>query len=121
MIPKCIGGVSDHLPKETRRIFRREIPLGICCARSHRTLRDGSFEGRFPRHFVPGYDRCVPTGRYELSGIPILKSRRDGAIVPGYDQPVPPGQTFFVFLLIVQTRSAIQRRSIKVFLASPVR
>ncbi|MEA3164304.1 MAG: hypothetical protein QOE88_2122 [Verrucomicrobiota bacterium] len=21
------------------------------------------FGGRFPRHFVPGYDRCVPTGR----------------------------------------------------------
>ncbi len=21
------------------------------------------FRGRFPRHFVPGYDRCVPTGR----------------------------------------------------------
>src|SRR5208337_88703 len=27
------------------------------------TLRDGSsFEGRFPRHFVPGYDRCCPYG-----------------------------------------------------------
>ena len=25
-------------------------------------LRDGSFEGRFPRHFVPGYDRCCPYG-----------------------------------------------------------
>ena len=24
--------------------------------------RDGSFEGRFPRHFVPGYDRCCPYG-----------------------------------------------------------
>jgi hypothetical protein len=22
----------------------------------------GSFEGRFPRHFVPGYDRCCPYG-----------------------------------------------------------
>jgi hypothetical protein len=31
-------------------------------ARSYRTLRDGSFEGRFPRHFVPGYDRTVPPG-----------------------------------------------------------
>ena len=31
-------------------------------ARSYRTLRDGSFEGRFPRHFVPGYDRCCPYG-----------------------------------------------------------
>ena len=25
-------------------------------------LRDGSLEGRFPRHFVPGYDRCCPSG-----------------------------------------------------------
>ena len=31
-------------------------------ARSYRTLRDGSFEGRFPWHFVPGYDRCCPYG-----------------------------------------------------------
>ena len=36
---------------------------GISRARSYRTLRDGSFEGRFPRHFVPGYDRFVPPGR----------------------------------------------------------
>src|SRR5271166_3657094 len=35
---------------------------GISCARSYRTLRDGSFEGRFTRHFVPGYDRCCPYG-----------------------------------------------------------
>jgi hypothetical protein len=28
----------------------------------HRTLRDGSFKGRFPRHFVPGYDRCCTYG-----------------------------------------------------------
>src|ERR1700724_1582775 len=35
---------------------------GISCARSYRTLRDGSFEGRFPRHFVPGYDHAVPLG-----------------------------------------------------------
>jgi hypothetical protein len=31
--------------------------LGIRCDRSYRALRDGSFERRFPRHFVPGYDR----------------------------------------------------------------
>jgi hypothetical protein len=35
---------------------------GISYARSYRTLRDGSFEGRFPRHLVPGYDRCCPSG-----------------------------------------------------------
>ena len=38
-------------------------PFWFSCARSYRTLRDGSFDGRFPRHFVPGYDRVVPTGR----------------------------------------------------------
>src|ERR1700726_4124692 len=38
-------------------------PFWISCARSYRTLRDGSFDGRFPRHFVPGYDRVVPRGR----------------------------------------------------------
>jgi hypothetical protein len=26
-------------------------------------LRDGSFEGRFPRHFVPAYDHAVPPGQ----------------------------------------------------------
>jgi hypothetical protein len=30
--------------------------------RSYRTLRDGSFGVRCPRHFVPGYDRAVPPG-----------------------------------------------------------
>jgi hypothetical protein len=36
---------------------------GISCARSYRTLRDGSFEGLFPRHFVSGYDQPVPPGK----------------------------------------------------------
>src|ERR1700732_5026097 len=36
---------------------------GISGARSYRTLRDGSFEGRFSRHFVPGYDQPVPPGQ----------------------------------------------------------
>jgi len=36
--------------------------LWISYARSYRTLWDGSFEGRFPRHFVPDYDRCCPYG-----------------------------------------------------------
>src|ERR1700722_17189742 len=47
-------------------------PFWISCARSYRTLRDGSFEGRFPRHFVPGYDRVVPAGRGILSIAPCL-------------------------------------------------
>ncbi len=32
-------------------------------ARSYRTLRDGSFGVRCPRHFVPGYDHAVPPGQ----------------------------------------------------------
>jgi hypothetical protein len=36
-------------------------------ARSYRTLRDGSLSGRFPRHFVPGYDHAVPLGRDKFS------------------------------------------------------
>jgi hypothetical protein len=30
---------------------------------SDRTLRDGTFRWRCPRHFVPGYDRTVPPGQ----------------------------------------------------------
>ena len=33
-----------------------------CEIPTHRTLRDGSLGWRFPRHFVPGYDRTVPPG-----------------------------------------------------------
>ena len=40
---------------------------GISCAQSYRTLRDGSFEGRCPRHFVPGYDQPVPPGQKPFS------------------------------------------------------
>ena len=31
---------------------------------SHRTLRHGLFVGACSRHFVPGYDRTVPPGRF---------------------------------------------------------
>jgi hypothetical protein len=68
MIPKCIDGVSDHVhllvTLATRMAVAKAVQLtsGISYARSYRTLRDGSFEGRFPRHFVPGYDRCCPYG-----------------------------------------------------------
>jgi hypothetical protein len=41
---------------------------GIRCARSYRTLRDGSFEGRFARHFVPGYYRAVPPDTLDRRG-----------------------------------------------------
>jgi hypothetical protein len=32
-------------------------PAKACCG-ARRSPSDGSFEKRFPRHFVPGYDRC---------------------------------------------------------------
>ena len=41
-----------------RRTFRREIPLELAAPDHTGTLLDGSFEGRFPRRSVPGYDRC---------------------------------------------------------------
>jgi hypothetical protein len=44
-------------------LFRRQE---TSCARSYRTLRDGSLEGRFPRHFMPGYDHAVPPGQNTL-------------------------------------------------------
>ena len=43
--------------------FDEKNPVGSASPRSYRTLRDGSLEGRFPRHFVPGYDQPVPPGQ----------------------------------------------------------
>ena len=70
--------LRTHSPRHSESLERPKsfpifAPFGsdaYSCARSYRTLRDGSFEGRFPRHFVPGYDRTVPPGQYMLSGIP---------------------------------------------------
>jgi hypothetical protein len=45
----------------------------IGCARSYRTLRDGTFEGHCSRHFVPGYDRVVPPGRGPAGGLGSFK------------------------------------------------
>src|ERR1700722_6858154 len=67
------GRVINTLSRLSRRdrliVARHEYLLAPCsivlvvlATRSYRTLRDGSFEGRFPRHFVPGYDRCHPSG-----------------------------------------------------------
>ena len=51
---------SDEISNtKTENIY---VVCGISCARSYRTLRDGSFEGRWPRHFVPGYDRLAVIG-----------------------------------------------------------
>ena len=52
---------SDQISNtKTENIY---LVCGFSCARSDRTLRDGSLEGRFPRHFVPGYDHAVPPGQ----------------------------------------------------------
>jgi hypothetical protein len=53
------------------------------CAHLHesdRTLRDGSFGWRCPRHFVPGYDRTVPPGRV-LVLVLVLESPASSEIV----------------------------------------
>jgi hypothetical protein len=40
----------------------RNYTFGTSCDRSYRSLRDGSLEGCFSRHFVPGYDRRCSSG-----------------------------------------------------------
>jgi hypothetical protein len=40
---------------------------------SHRALWDGSFGGRRPRHFVPGYDHAVPPGRNTFRAEALIK------------------------------------------------
>src|SRR5580704_792362 len=59
--PACEIGRCEGRSIDKGRIIGLDSS-GISYARSYRTLRDGSFEGRFPRHFVPGYDRCCPYG-----------------------------------------------------------
>src|SRR6202046_5474651 len=59
------GGTDDSSPARRFVSVWRPVPILLVVVlrpRSYRTLRDGSFEGRFPRHFVPGYDRCRPSG-----------------------------------------------------------
>ena len=61
------------LPKETAHNSTRNT-CGISCARSYRTLRDGSFGVRCPRHFVPGYDHAVPPGQEaSFSGVASIQ------------------------------------------------
>src|ERR1700730_4979616 len=66
-------------------------------ARSYRTLRDGSFERRFPRHFVPGYDRLslrdvlADIAQQPLARACCEMSRRDDAIVARHEVPGPKG------------------------------
>ena len=44
------------------RVLEGDAFVGLQAAR-HSYPRDGSFEGRFPRHFVPGYNQPVPPGQ----------------------------------------------------------
>src|SRR5690348_9506897 len=75
------------------------------------SLRDGCAVRLHPRHCVPGYYRCVPTGRVRfVPTIPgtaylatIVLSLRDGCAlrlhprhyVPGYYPSVPTGRACF--------------------------
>ena len=49
-------------------------------------LRDGSFERRSPRHFVPGYDHAVPLGRF---------GRFESVRAPAGIIPYPAGRLFW--------------------------
>jgi hypothetical protein len=50
---------------QTRFITTRNSS-GMGCARIIPYPTGRSFRGGYPRHFVPGYDRVVPLGQYEL-------------------------------------------------------
>jgi hypothetical protein len=56
---------------KTKNIY---VVCGTSCARSSRTLRDGSFEGRFPRHFVPGYYLLSLRDKNHSTAEALLKS-----------------------------------------------
>ena len=58
---------------ETRRICRREIPLGLA-APDHTVPYGTVSRGLTPRHFVPGYDRAVPLGQNAFYGEPLNTS-----------------------------------------------
>jgi hypothetical protein len=62
-------GVTRFRIHNTAHIFDEKYPYDVwdSYARSYRALRDGSLAGRFPRHFVPGYDHAVPPGRNTVS------------------------------------------------------
>jgi hypothetical protein len=76
--------------KETRRTFRREIPLGLAIPPDH-TVPYGTvlliLSDAFPRHFVPGYDRTVPPGHISTATAlnlkcPNCKAKRHRLLLP---------------------------------------
>ena len=59
------GGTDDSSPARRFVSVWRPVPiLLVVVLRTDHTVPCGtvSFEGRFPRHFVTGYDRCRPSG-----------------------------------------------------------
>src|ERR1700674_2168457 len=55
------------------------------CAHGHeayRSLRDGSFGMRCPRHFVPGYDHAVPPGQNTFQSFIAKQIRRARSSFP---------------------------------------
>ena len=72
---KCLGYAKKETPSRRVRyeeLFLASTLLGRCeplaelqlwANQSHRALRDGAFFLTHPRHFVPGYDRLVPSGQ----------------------------------------------------------
>jgi hypothetical protein len=67
----ALGLARQRHPKILARIIW-EFHATRTSARSYRTLGDGSFEGRFPRHFVPGYDRTVTPGQVAVPRVETL-------------------------------------------------
>ena len=65
----------DSATQKSRPVGYGLIRAGVRTGtRSYRTLRDGSLGGRFPRHFVPGYDHAVPLGlNYILRAEALIK------------------------------------------------
>jgi hypothetical protein len=59
------------------------------CGRSCRILRDGSFEGRCPRHFVPGYDRGVPPGQMPFAHPGGTSQSPAASFLPNRRRPRP--------------------------------
>ena len=54
----------SSLPQETRRTFRRKIPLGLGGARSYRTLRDGFFLGTLSQALRARLQSVCPYGTW---------------------------------------------------------
>ena len=55
------AGISDRL-RTFEFLSGKAVAKQLVKACCEMSRRDGAFEGRFPRHFVPGYDRCCPYG-----------------------------------------------------------